>query len=99
MYPRAAYLLLFVTLTVLHTWPMAADPAHLSRNDNADTVLNEWALAWVAHQAVTNPLHLFDANIFHPERYTLAYSESMVVQAAMAAPRPAPARRARTATA
>ena len=85
-YPVAALLVLFAGLAVLETWPMASDPGHLSRNDNGDTVLNEWALAWVAHQAVTNPLHLFDANIFYPERFTLAYSESMIVQAAMAAP-------------
>ena len=85
-FPVAALLVLFVAMAVLQTWPLASDPAHLSRNDNADTVLNEWALAWVAHQAVTSPRHLFDANIFHPERYTLAYSESMIVQATMAAP-------------
>jgi len=82
----AALLLFFVLMAIVQTWPLASDPAHLSRNDNADTVLNEWALAWVAHQAVTDPLHVFDANIFHPERDTLAYSESMIVQSAMAAP-------------
>ncbi len=85
-HPMAAVFLLFLAMTVVQTWPLASDPAHLSRNDNADTVLNEWALSWVAHQAVRDPLHLFDANIFYPERYTLAYSESMIVQAAMAAP-------------
>lgn len=85
-FPIAAFLAFFIAMAVLQTWPLASDPAHLSRNDNADTVLNEWALAWVAHQAVTSPLHLFDANIFFPERYTLAYSESMIVQSALAAP-------------
>ena len=85
-HPMAAVLVLFVAMAVVQTWPLARDPAHLSRNDNADTVLNEWALSWVAHQSVRDPLHLFDANIFYPERYTLAYSESMIVQAAMAAP-------------
>jgi hypothetical protein len=84
--PALALLLFFVGMSVLQTWPLASDPAHLSRNDNADTVLNEWALAWVTHQSVTDPLHLFDANIFYPERYTLAFSESMIVQSAMAAP-------------
>ncbi|MEQ1910586.1 MAG: PA14 domain-containing protein [Vicinamibacterales bacterium] len=85
-HPVAALLVLFAALAVIQTWPLASDPGRLSRNDNADTVLNEWALAWVAHQAVTDPVHLFDANIFYPERYTLAYSESMIVQSAMAAP-------------
>jgi hypothetical protein len=49
-------------------------------------VLNEWTLAWVAHQVPRAPLRLYDANIFAPERGTLAYSESMIVQSAFAAP-------------
>jgi hypothetical protein len=85
-HPRAATLALFVGLAILNTWPLATDPAHLSRNDNADTVLNEWAIAWVAHQAIHAPLALFHGNIFHPERYTLAYSEPLIVQGVMAAP-------------
>jgi len=85
-YPRAASLALFALLAVVETWPLASDPAHLSRNDNGDTVLNEWAIAWVAHQAPRAPFDLYQANIFFPERDTLAYSESMIVQSAMAAP-------------
>jgi len=84
--PRAASLGLFAVLAIVETWPLATDPAHLSRNDNGDTVLNEWTLAWVAHQAPRAPFRLYDANIFYPERDTLAYSESMIVQSAMAAP-------------
>ena len=84
--PRAASLALFAVLAVVETWPLATNPAHLSRNDNGDTMLNEWTLAWVAHQAPRAPLALYDANIFYPERDTLAYSESMIVQSAMAAP-------------
>ena len=85
-HPRIATAVLFVVLAVLETWPLATDLVHLSRNDNADTVLNEWALAWVAHQAPRSPLHLFDANIFYPERDTLGYAETLLVQSAMAAP-------------
>jgi hypothetical protein len=85
-YPRLACFALFVALTVLETWPLAADPSHRSRNDNGDTILNEWAIAWVAHQVVRDPLHLFQANIFYPEANTLAFSEAMLVQAAIAAP-------------
>jgi hypothetical protein len=79
-------LALFVLLAVVHTWPLASDPAHLSRNDNADAVLNEWTIAWVAHQTPRDPLHLFDANIFYPDRNVLAYSEHMFVQSMMGAP-------------
>jgi hypothetical protein len=35
-----------------------------------------WNVAWVARTLVTDPLHVFDANIFYPHRQTLSYSES-----------------------
>ena len=79
-------LALFVMLTVVQTWPLASSPAHLSRNDNADTMLNEWTLAWVAHQLPRHPLQLFEGNAFYPEHRTLAYSEPLLVQSVMAAP-------------
>ena len=80
----ASALAIFVLLAIVHTWPLASNPAHLSRNDNADIVLNEWTLAWVIHEAIHDPRHLFDANIFHPERFTLAYSEAMFAERARA---------------
>jgi hypothetical protein len=49
-------------------------------------MLNEWVVAWVAHQVPRAPLHLFDANIFYPEPRTLAFSEHMTVQGLMGAP-------------
>ena len=76
----------FVLLAMVHTWPLASNPAHLSRNDNGDALLNTWIVAWVAHQLPRDPLHLFDAGIFYPERLTLAYSEAMIVQGVMAMP-------------
>ena len=75
-----------VLLTVAHTWPLAADPATHSRTDTADAQLNAWILAWVAHQLPRDPLHLFDANIFHPARDVLAFSEPLIVPGAMGAP-------------
>jgi hypothetical protein len=81
-----AVLALFVALAILHTWPLATAPGTLSRNDNGDFILHEWIMAWVSHQVVTNPLHLFDANIFYPERYTLAYSDHLFVQSMLGAP-------------
>jgi hypothetical protein len=84
--PRLACLALFAALTLVETWPLATNLARLSRNDNGDTMLNEWILAWVAHQAPRDPLHLFQANIFYPESNSLAFSESMLVQSALAMP-------------
>jgi hypothetical protein len=77
---------LFALMAAAHTWPLAAAPGRWSRVDHGDYSLNAWILAWVVHQAPRDPLHLFDANIFHPEPRTLAFSEHLVPQAIVAAP-------------
>jgi hypothetical protein len=77
---------LFAGLATLHTWPLATDPAGLSRNDNGDAQLNEWIVAWIAHQLPRAPLHLYDANIFYPEPRTLTFSEPLLVPALVGAP-------------
>ncbi len=77
---------LCLLLTIAHTWPLATAPGTLSRNDNGDAMLNEWILAWIAHQLPRDPAHLFDGNIFYPERDTLAFSEPLILQAVMGAP-------------
>jgi hypothetical protein len=81
-----AGLALFLALSILHTWPLATNPARLSRLDNNDTAFNAWVVAWVAHQVPRDPLRLFQAPIFHPEPDTLAYSEHMLVPSLMGAP-------------
>jgi hypothetical protein len=77
---------LFALLAVIHTWPLASAPSHLSRDDNADAMLNQWILSWVPHQAAGDPVHLVDGNIFYPDVRTLAYSEYLIVPAAIGAP-------------
>ena len=79
-------LALFVLLAVAHTWPLAARPAEHSRVDNGDYSLNVWAVDWVARTLPTDPAHLFDGNIFHPHRLTLAYSEPLILQGVLAMP-------------
>jgi hypothetical protein len=84
--PALALLALFVLLAVFHTWPLATAPGTLTRHDNADALLNEWAVGWFAHQVVRDPLRLFHANIFYPEPNTLAFSEHLALQGALGAP-------------
>jgi hypothetical protein len=89
MKPRTAWIAAAATcaaLAVVHTWPLVTAPGTLSRNDNGDTQLNEWILAWVAHQAPRAPTHLFAANIFYPARDTLAFSEPLIVPGLLGAP-------------
>jgi len=70
----ASVLLIFILLTVVMTWPWAAHMRDTSF-DPGDSYLASWILAWDFHQTFRDPLHLFDANIFFPYRYTLAFSE------------------------
>jgi hypothetical protein len=81
-----AALLVFAVLAALQTWPIAAAPAHWARVDNGDGALNIWAVNWVGTHLFRDPAGLADANIFHPERRALAFSEMMWVQGAIAAP-------------
>src|SRR5262245_51852787 len=73
-------------LAILHTWPLATAPGTLSRNDNGDAQLNEWIMAWMAHELPRAPARLFNANIFYPSRDALAFSEPLIVPALMGAP-------------
>ena len=56
------------------------------RVDNADGQFSIWNVAWVARTLVVDPLHVFDANIFYPHRWTLAYSETNLGAGILAIP-------------
>lgn len=79
-------LLVFLALAALHTWPVASAPWRYSLNHNADAELNAWMLSWIAHILPRDPLHLFDGNIFAPERHTLTYTDPLIVPGLAAAP-------------
>ena len=83
---RLAALVFFSAMSVLHSWPLASDPVHLSRLDNHDAELLTWTVAWVAHILPREPLSLFEAPILYPEQHTLAFSEHMFVPSVMGAP-------------
>jgi hypothetical protein len=76
----------FAALTVALTYPLAFHPASLARVDNGDGQLSIWNVAWVARTLVVDPLHVFDANIFYPHRWTLAYSETNLGAGVLAIP-------------
>ena len=73
-------------MAVLHSWPLASDPAHLARLDNHDAEILTWTVAWVAHVLPSDPLNLFEAPIFYPEHHSLAFGEHLVVPSVMGAP-------------
>src|SRR5690349_9025413 len=51
-----------------------------------DVLFSIWRLAWFAHQIVRAPTDLFNANIFYPEPRTLAFSDAIPFESALAAP-------------
>ncbi len=79
-------LALGVLLAVVMTWPMAGKFDRAARLNFGDGEWSVWNVTWVAHALTTRPADLFQANIFHPDRDTLAYSESNVVTGALGVP-------------
>lgn len=77
--------LLFLTLTCAMTNPLVLHIAN-TVEDKQDALLNTWIIAWVGHALITDPLNLFNANIFYPYPNTLAYSETLLPQGLFALP-------------
>ncbi len=75
----------FIALAVALTWPLAR---HLDTgvSDMGDPLLNAFILDWTAHALSHEPLHLYDAPIFHPGILPLAYSENLVAVALVVMP-------------
>lgn len=71
---------------VVMTWPLAAGMSRLARTTSADGMYAVWNVAWVARTLIEEPSRLFHANIFHPERYALAFSELNLVAGLVAVP-------------
>lgn len=67
------------------TWPQAR---HLSTHvpDADDPLLSIWRISWIAHALPASPGDLFNGNIFYPEKRTLAYTDSVLLQGFVAAP-------------
>ena len=68
-------LALFAALTVLLTWPLAAN---LTVMDAGDSAFFAWEIGWELHALKTDPSQLPHANIFHPLRYTLGLDEPVL---------------------
>ncbi len=85
--PRLRWVVfLFTALTLLLTYPLALHMASTVLNDTPDTHLFLWTLGWDVHALTSHPLSIFDANIYYPQRLTLAYSENLIGSAFFAAP-------------
>jgi hypothetical protein len=76
-----------LAVTILMTWPLATGLDRLGRTQNSgDARFAVWNVAWVAHSLAQDPAGLYDANIFHPHRRALAYSEANIGAGTLALP-------------
>ena len=82
--PRLA-LILFLALSIVHTWPLGSALGSKSLNHNTDAQQWAWTLAWIAHAIAHDPLNLFNGNVFAPETNVLTYSDPVIVPALMGA--------------
>jgi len=73
-------------LAVVFTWPLAPEMGQAGRIDSGDGRFSVWNVAWVARTLTTDPRHLFDANIFYPDRGALAFSEPNILAGVLAIP-------------
>lgn len=78
----AGYALLLVAMS----WPLARDLVHTGPVYRPDGRLNAWILAWAGHAIWHEPSRVFQAPSFHPLPDSLAFSESMLLPAAVFAP-------------
>jgi hypothetical protein len=69
---------LAVVLALAMHWPL---PMHLGRDiakDLGDPLVQAWQIAWDGHALTTQPLSLFQANMFWPLPDSLAFSDALV---------------------
>lgn len=65
-------------LAVLMTWPALRYPRYTLPKDLGDPSLVSWLLAWPGHQLVTDPVNLWHGNAFYPERWSYAFTDSLL---------------------
>ena len=69
---------LAIVLALAMHWPL---PLHMGRDiaqDLGDPLVQAWQVAWDGHALKTQPLALFQANMFWPMRDSLAVSDALV---------------------
>ena len=76
-----------LALLFIITWPLAAQLGRSLPGDYGDPLFVTWVMGWVNRRITDGAFRGFwDANIFFPERHTLAYSEHFIGQSLMVLP-------------
>ena len=75
----------FLLFTIVLTWPVAIR-LDTATSDLGDPLLTTWILDWDLYSITNAPSHIYDADIFYPSKYPLAYSENLFGIAVVALP-------------
>lgn len=67
-----------LALAVLMTWPAIRYPAYTLPQDLGDPTLVSWMLAWPGHILLTDPSQLWHGNAFFPDRWSYAFTDSLL---------------------
>ncbi|HEY2950490.1 MAG TPA: hypothetical protein VGJ53_19165 [Micromonosporaceae bacterium] len=67
-----------LVLAMIMTWPTLRYPLYTIPQDVWDPALQAWQMAWAGHALTTDPAQLWHANAFFPERYSYAFSDSLL---------------------
>jgi hypothetical protein len=78
--------LLFALLTIALAYPLSLHPIALRFPTGPDGDLGWYLLGWDSHAFLHRPWAIFDANIYYPQRHTLAYGENIIGIAFLVAP-------------
>lgn len=65
-------------LAVVLTWPLVRTLPTTIPQDPGDPLGQAWFLAWGGHALLTQPLQLFQGNVFWPSDSSYAYSDSLL---------------------
>jgi len=72
---HAGAIVFFLVAAIAMTWPLAWNLSTAAAHPG-DPYLTSWILDWGYYALTHDPSQLFHANIFHPLRYTFAFSEN-----------------------
>jgi hypothetical protein len=73
---HAAAFTFFALLAIVMTWPLLPNIGRAVAYPG-DPYINTWVLDWDWHATFHQPGRLFQANIFYPAKYSLAFSENL----------------------
>ncbi len=82
---KFAAFFLFTVLTFLHLSPLSFHPSN-RLNAMMDGFLNTWIITWVQSHFFSDPVNLFNADVFYPHSNTLSFSEHLFPQAIISLP-------------